>query len=151
MTEAAQSQSRAETVAEERRQRDTVKSSSQDPTLNRFGIGADKLDFDKYVYRAALDDKNRLYELVDRGEYEFVTTNDGKVGKSLKSDAAGVVKYRAGTTVDGAPAYSYLLRKLKKFADEDRDKAVAEVDAREKLQMRGATKDAPDQSYTPKR
>lgn len=151
MTDAPQT--RAEAVAEERRNpaRAMGIGVQGDPTLRRFGVPDNLLDFDKYEYRSALDDRNRLYELVEQGEYEFVTLSDRKAGKSLKSDDAGVVKAKVGNKVDGSPAYAYLVRKLKKFADEDRKQAVAKVDAQEKLQLQGQTKDAPDQSYTPKR
>jgi len=144
---------RAEAVTEERRQRErpTGIGSQGDPTLRRFGITPDVLDHNKYIYRAALDDGSRLYELVDQGEYEFVTLNDKKTGHSLKADAPGAIKYRSGTKVDGSPAWSYLLRKLKKFADEDRAEAVKQIDEQERAQLQGRTKDAPDKSYTPKR
>lgn len=141
-------QPRAEAAAEERRRRPADTGNAADPTLRRFGVSEDILDHDKYVYRAALDDGTRLYELTERDDYEFVTTSGGKASKS---DAAGVVKYRAGNKLDGEPAYSYLLRKPKKFADEDRSKAIAKVDAEEKARLKRTPGDAPDQSYTPKR
>lgn len=150
MTDAPQT--RAEQVAEERRNPRPMGIGVQgDPTLRRFGVAPNLLDLEKYTYRAALDDGNRLYELVEQGEYEFVTVNDGKAGTTLKSDGRGAIKYRSGTKVDGSVQYSYLVRKLKKFADEDRKQAVARIDAQEKAQLQGRTSDAPDESYTPKR
>lgn len=141
-------QSRAEAVSEERSRRTRGPNTATDPTLNRFGVSSDILDMNKYIYRAALDEGNRLYELTERDDYEFVT-NTG--GKASKAEAAGVVKYRAGLKLDGSPAYSYLLRKLKKFADEHRAEAIAEIDAQEQRQLKGATREAPEQKYTPKR
>lgn len=136
---------RAEAVAEDRRRRKST--ISTDPTLNRFGISEDVLDLDKYIYRAAEDRGMRLHQLTQNDDYDFVTVKGQKASSATDE---GVVRYRAGT-VDGAPVYSYLLRKLKKFADEDREAKVRQNAAEEHARLTKPPADAPDNSYTPKR
>lgn len=138
-------QPRAEAVQEERRRRKV--NTGLDPSLARFGVTPDILDLDKYVYRAALDHGMRLYQLTENDDYDFVTVRGGS---ARSSDAEGVVRYVADR-IDGQPVYSYLLRKLKKFADEDRAERVRKVDAEEKARLTETPEDAPDKSYTPKR
>jgi hypothetical protein len=137
-------QPRAEAVEEERRRRKSEVSS--DPALKRFGISDDLLDHNKYVYRAALDNKMRLHQLTVNDDYDFVTS-DGQ--KAASADAKGVIRYLADT-IDGQPVYSYLLRKLKKFADEDRAERIKKVDAEEQARLTERPGDAPDKSYKPK-
>lgn len=138
-------QPRAEAVQEERRRRPGAQ--GLDPSLARFGVTADILDLDKYVYRAALDNGMRLHQLTQNDDYDFVTV---KGAAARAADAEGVLRYQAGV-VDGRPQYSYLLRKLKKFADEDRAERVRKVDAEEKARLTETPEDAPDKSYTPGR
>jgi hypothetical protein len=138
-------QPRAEAVQEERRRRKT--SAGMDPSLARFGVTAEILDLDKYVYRAAVDTGMRLHQLTEADDYDFVTLT-GAAARS--ADAEGVVRYLAGT-VDGKPQYSYLLRKLKKFADEDRAGRNDRVQAELKARLTETPDDAPDKSYTPGR
>jgi hypothetical protein len=136
---------RAEAVGEERRRRKT--SAGMDPSLVRFGVTADILDQQKYVYRAAEDRGMRIHTLTQDDDYDFVTLK----GEGVRSaDAQGVVRYQSGT-VDGKPIYSYLLRKLKKFADEDRAERIKKVDAEEKARLTETPEDAPDKSYSPRR
>ena len=139
-------QPRTEAVAEERRRRRSE--STGDPTLARFGLTENVLDRDKYEYRAAVDDRSRLQDLTVNDDYDFVTI---KGSKAAKADAEGVAKYQDGTKLDGSPRYTYLLRKPKKFADEDRAQRLAKIDADEKARLTSAPEDAPDKSYTPKR
>lgn len=138
-------QPRAEAVSEERRRRPNA--AGLDPSLARFGVTADILDLDKYVYRAALDSGMRLHQLTELDDYDFVTVK-GEAARA--ATAEGVVRYQAGV-LDGRPQYSYLLRKLKKFADEDRAERVKKVDAEEKVRLTETPEDAPDKSYTPGR
>jgi HEPN domain-containing protein len=138
-------QPRAEAVAEERRRRKT--DTGLDPSLSRFGVTADILDLDKYIYRAAEDRGMRLHQLTEADDYDFVTV---KGEKASSAAAEGVVRYLAGT-VDGKPVYSYLLRKLKKYADEDRAERARRVDAEIKSRLTETPDDAPDHSYTPGR
>lgn len=146
MTDEQTRQPRAEAVAESRRRRKNA-NLSLDPALARFGVSDDILDHDKYVYRAAEDRGMRLHQLTVKDDYDFVTV---KGEKASAADAEGVVRYQAGT-IDGKPVYSYLLRKLKKFADEDRAERVRKIDAEEKARLTETPEDAPDKSYTPKR
>lgn len=146
MTDQPTRQPRTEVVDEERRRRKSERSA--DPTIARFGMTVAALDLDKYVYRAAVDDGMRLHNLTVEDDYDFVSL---KGEKAASADAEGVAKYRSGNKVDGSPAYSYLLRKLKKFADEDRGKRDAAVLAEQTARLTERPGDAPDKSYTPKR
>lgn len=134
---------RAAETSERRRNRKDV---SSDPSLRRYGVSDDILDQNKFVYRSAVDDGMRLLQLTENDDYDFVTVKGDKVAKA---DAPGVLKYQSGRGVDGAPVYTYLLRKLKQFATEDRKRKDADIAAAEKA--RDKPSDAPDQSYTPKR
>lgn len=137
---------RAEEVAEARRKRED--DPTADPTLRRFGLTEDDVDRDKFEYRAAVDDKTRLLALTKGDDWDFVTD---KGAKATDPDAKGVLRYQSGTNLDGSPLYTYFLRKPKQFADEDRAKKVAKIDADEKARLSKAPSDAPDKSYTPKR
>lgn len=137
--------SREEEAGELRRRR-RGEAVSDDPSLARFGIGPDVLDFEHYEYRSAADDRNRLYNLTQRDDYDFVTFSGTK---AANADAEGVAKYRSGNNLDGSPQWTYLLRKPRKFADEDRTKKIARINAREQRALSEENEEAPDKSYTP--
>lgn len=146
---AEQPASRAEETQAARRKR--TNDVTQDPTLRRFGVTDDFIDTEKYYYFAAVDDKTRLLELTKDDDYDFITD---KGAKADKPDAAGVLRYQSGVKLDGSPQYTYLLRKPKQFADEDRAKKVAKNAAEERALLAnepGSNRSAPDKSYTPKR
>lgn len=142
-TERAQRQPRVEAVEDERRRRKA--GPTGDPTMARFGITDDILDLKKYVYRAAVDSGMRLHNLTVRDDYDFVTLTGEKADGV---DAKGVVRYQAGV-LDGKPQYAYLLRKLRKFADEDRAVSAGRVKDELKARLTETPDDAPDKSYTP--
>lgn len=137
--------SRAEAVTEERRKRLT--NTSVDPTLRRFGLTEDDVDREKFEYHATVDDKIRLIELF-REDWDFFT-KDG--AKAASKDAEGVLRYQSGNNLDGSAQYTYFLRKLKKYADEDRAAKLSKIDADEQARLTETPRDAPDKSYTPKR
>ena len=124
-----------------------------DPTLRRFQLPADQLDLSRYVYRAAADDGMRIMEL-EAQDYEMVH-RDGGVDEGAR------VRYQHGSA-DGKPIYTYLMRKPKDWAAEDRQKAqIEKVDVLEKgqgLSRRGmasrqsqvAPSDAGPDAYVPK-
>lgn len=136
---------RAEAVAEERRRRRS--DMAVDPALERFGVTADILDHDQYVYRAGIDKGMRLHNLTVRDDYDFVNLSGEKAAGATEK---GVVRYVA-EVVDGRPVYAYLLRKLKRYADEDRGAAARKVQDELKARLSETPEDAPDKSYTPKR
>jgi hypothetical protein len=105
---------RADGVREERRRRQSDQTS--DPTLERFGISPELLDHSQFVYRAAVDKGMRLHNLTVRDDWDFVNIR-GETAKGAQAE--GVVRYQADL-IDGKPVYSYLLRKLKRYADADR-------------------------------
>lgn len=139
-----QTNTRAEEVSERRRKRDTT--NTGDPSLRRFNVGPEILDTDKFIYRSVADEGVRLMQLTESDDYDFVTA---KGEKASKADAAGVLRYQH-TVVDGQPKYTYLLRKLKKFADEDRAAKQANIDEVEKARLSKTPADAPDKAYKPK-
>ncbi len=135
---------RADAVAEERRKRSGA---APDPSLARFNLTPDKLDHRNFEYRSVADRGNRLASLTKDDDYDFVTTAGGKASDASE---AGVIRYRSGT-VDGLPEYTYLLRKPKKFADEDRAARLAKLDAEERVALSEDNAEAPDVRYTPGR
>lgn len=136
---------RAEDVTQVRRRRksDTV---ATDPSLARFGIGEDVLDMKKFAYRAVPDTKNRLYDLTQNDDYDFVSLKGDKLPGR---DAEGVARYRHGTNLDGTPQWTYLLAKPIEFADEDRARKMARINARERRALSVNNEEAPDKAYTP--
>ncbi len=130
------------------RRRKRPEGNSDDPTLRRFGLLSSQIDNDKFVYRAVPDEGVRLAQLTEQDDYDFFTAAGSK---ATDGDGKGVLRYRSGTKLDGAPQYTYLLRKLKKYADEDRKAKVQKIDEAEKARLSKTPGDAPDNSYTPKR
>lgn len=137
---------REEDVNDERRRRRS--DGVSDPSLSRFHITEDALDRKKFVYRSVADNGNRLLNLTQNDDYNFCTF---KGERASGADADGVARYRSGTNLDGSPQYTYLLRKLKQWADEDRTQRLDKVDRAEKARLTETPDDAPDKSYTPKR
>lgn len=135
-------------ATQRRRQERPTSNQAVDPTHRRYGVPADFFDREKYSYYSAVDKGSRLYDLTVNDDYDFVT-KDGKAATGSEGRAGeGALRYQSGT-VDGAPQYTYLLRKPMKFAAEDREKKVAKIDADEKARLKRIPEDAPDQSYTP--
>lgn len=137
---------RQETVSEERRRR---ASTSNEPTLDRFGIDPSILDLKEFVYRAAEDRGMRVFNLTKRDDWDFVTRNGSK---AENTDSAGVVRYQSGI-VDGQAVYSYLLRKRKRYADADRKEKVTTILSDQKARLtQGRTDESELQgvSYVPK-
>lgn len=136
--------SRAEAGETQRRRRRA--DFSNDPSLARFNITEDVLDRDRFVYRSVADTGNRLLQLTQADDYDFVTL---KGDQAKDGNAEGVAKYRSGNNLDGSPQWTYLLRKPKQFADEDRTQKIARIDAREKRALSEQNDEAPDKAYTP--
>lgn len=141
---------RAETVAAERRRRKNV-DEAVDPLLERFGVSADILDLKQYVYRSAEDRGMRLHNLTKRDDWDFVVMKAGAVEVTDRTDATGVLRHQSGT-VDGKPVYSYLLRKLKRYADVDRAERANRILSDQKVRLTEVPTDSPDlqNAYVPK-
>lgn len=140
-------QPRIEATQEERRRRSSAQ--TLDPTLDRFGVDASFLDHDTYVYRAAEDRGMRLHNLTKRDDWDFVTKGGEKASSA---DGAGVIRYQSGI-VDGKPVYSYLLRKLKRYADADRMEKVSKIVSDQKARLTQGKTDESDLAgvaYVPK-
>lgn len=73
-------------------------------TLN-LKLDVSKSDLDpNYHYRWANDEKNRLQQLTQDNDYDFVESND------IRSDQKGKIARRVGTHEDGSPKNAYLMR-----------------------------------------
>lgn len=143
MTE--QTQTRAEAVAARRKQRGAETSS--DPSLRRYGMSEDMLDLNKFSYRSVADEGNRLYQLTEQDDYDFVTI---KGEKASKADTQGVARYQH-TVIDGQPRYTYLLRKPVEFVAEDRKAKDKHIDEMESKRLKQTPDDAPEGAYKPKK
>ncbi len=133
---------RAGAIQSDRRRRKS--DAVQDPFLRPFAITPDVLDHDTFAYRSEVEDGARLQNLTVHDDWDFVTRSGGKASAA---DDTGVLRYQSGT-VDGKPQYTYLLRKLKKFAEEDRAAKDAKIAALERARQTPA--DAPENAYKPR-
>jgi hypothetical protein len=111
-------------------------------------IPPDVLDTANFEYRWANDQGARLHQLYGQ-DWDIV----GKDGKTSKVDDEGAIRHRTGIRLDGGPLFSYLLRKPKRLATEDRSKKAAIIDRNEKARLSQIPSDAeaPENAYTPKR
>jgi hypothetical protein len=131
------------------RRRDRFMNVSRDPSLRRFGMADDLLDQDKFIYRSAADVGTRLLSLTEQDDYDFVSVKGNKLNSK---DGDGAAKFQSGTNIDGSPQYTYLLRKLRTFADSDRRDKDARNHAVEAKRLEQTPPDmANEQSYTPTR
>lgn len=140
--------SRSEQITTDRRRRtDTLGGKRK-----RLAIDDSKLDHENFVYRFANDDdKGRIHQLTVTDDWEVVTDRS----MSLKSDTAGdgtQVSIQAGTGDRGAPLKSILLRKAKRYHDEDIAARQRRIDETEAGLRQGAAPGASNdgQMYIPK-
>lgn len=94
-----------------------------------------------FEYRWINDSGARIYQKTKQDDWDIVT-QDGGVVKEDASDLGGAVSYVVGAKPDGSPLRSYLCRKPKEFAEEDR----AAMEARRRAmdeQIRGGAVPTP--------
>lgn len=147
----AQRITRQDQVTADRRRRKNVDEAT-DPIMERFGVSADILDLKQYAYRSAEDRGMRLHNLTKRDDWDFVVMKAGAVEVGDSTDQNGVVRHQSGT-VDGKPVYSYLLRKLKRYADIDRAERANRILSDQKVRLTEVPtddKELASSAYVPK-
>jgi hypothetical protein len=82
----------------------------------------------------------RLHNLTVRDDWDFVNIR-GETAKGAQAE--GVVRYQADL-IDGKPVYSYLLRKLKRYADADRREKADRILAHQRARLTQIPDDEPD-------
>lgn len=135
MSRADQTQSRAEQTQEQRRRRNSESLSGQ---RRRMALDMSKLDTDNFEYRWANNEPGRLEVLTQQDDWEIVTDREG----NIKADSTGEgsqVSILAGVGDAGAPVRSVLIRKPKKYQDEDRRAKQRRIDEMEAQLKSGNT------------
>lgn len=119
--------SRTEQVKEQRRRRNSESLSGH---RRRMALDMSKLDTENFEYRWANNEPGRVETLTQQDDWEIVTDRDG----GIKRDSTGTgteVSIVAGTGDSGAPVRSVLIRKPKKYQDEDRRAKQRRIDEME--------------------
>ena len=119
--------SRTEQVKTERRRRNSDDLSGH---RRRMSLDMTKLDTDKFDYRWANTEPGRIEALTQQDDWEIVSDRDGGI-KRDSTGAGSEVSIVAGTGDSGAPVRSVLIRKLKKYQDEDRRAKQRRIDEME--------------------
>lgn len=137
---------RGEQISGERRRRNTLALGGH---RQRLAVNEAALDTQNFVYRWANDDGNRLYQLTQQDDYEVVVDRDN----TIRTDGAGTgaeVAVPVGETSRG-PLKAVLLRKPRKFYDEDAAAKAAAIDEKESAIKRGVVSGGlTDNSYVPR-
>lgn len=120
--------SRNEQIKTERRRRNADGLAGK---RRRLTVDESKLDREKYEYRFANDENNRIHELTVKDDWEVVSDRGGEV-KGNSSNMGANVSVVAGTGEKGNPVNAVLLRKPKSYYDEDAAKAQRHIDAKER-------------------
>ena len=137
--------SRADTIKQERRRRNTDALGGKRRRLAVTG----QLDHENFAYRWVNDEDTRLHDLTVNDDWEVVSDRSG----TLKSDGAGTgaeisVPVGMGTK---APMKAVLLRKRKDWYDDDKRAEQRRIDETEASLKSGAVPGAgSDQSYVPR-
>jgi hypothetical protein len=76
-----------------------------------------------YEYRWINDDKSRVSALTKQDDWDVVQSDEEE-----SHTGASTVTRQVGTKASGEPLMAYLVRKPKKYADEDRAKRQAALD-----------------------
>lgn len=140
---------RAEKIKQERRRRNTDALGGR---RRRMAIDESQLDKENFVYRFANDDdRGRIHQLTVQDDWEVVPDRDAKIAANPQGDGSKV-SFHAGTMERGASMQTVLLRKPKRYADEDyaaRQRRIDEVETGLRQgNAPGATDDG--QIYVPK-
>jgi hypothetical protein len=126
-------QSRAEEQLPERRKRVDI-----DMTGKRLAVRNDLLDFDRFKYRYINDTDNRLWQMI-QNDWNVMTQDGGEL-KPDAVDMGSAIRVPVGTKPDGAPLYSYLCRKHRRFWEDDQKMKQTDLD--EQLSRLRVGKDA---------
>lgn len=114
----------AEVQSERRRKRGGV------TQTGKLAVPEEMLDRENFVYRWANDKDNRLADLTQNDDYEFV---------KVPGDGEGTPFTRNVGTHEGKPLKAYLLQKPKRYHEADRKEKQGRIDAMEDEIRRGGT------------
>lgn len=113
---------------------------------SKLGVDPALLNFDKFEYRWTNDTPGRLVAKTKHDDWDHVPNEDG-----VKDDSTTeMVSVIVGTNKDGSPMRAYLLRKPKKFFEEDKAEKLARLDEQLQHLRRGNDADGGSQGdYVP--
>ena len=136
---------RGEQISGERRRRNTLGLGGH---RQRLAVNEAALDHENFVYRFVNDDGNRLHQLTVQDDYEVVQDRDNLI----RTDGAGTgaeVAVPVGETSKG-PLRAVLVRKPRKYYDEDAKAKAARIDEVEVAIKRGAAGGPTENAYVPR-
>ena len=138
---------RNDQIATERRRRNSDALSGR---RNRLYVDEAHLDRENYEYRFVNDEPGRLHAFTVKDDWEVVPDRDG----TMKADSSGMgaeVSAHAGIGLTGAPLKTVLLRKPRKYYDDDEAAKQRQIDAKEAGLKVGQTEGAGvENGYVPK-
>lgn len=139
--------SRQEEITAERRRRNTDALAGK---RRKMAVNA-RLDTESFQYRWANDEGTRIHDLTVNDDYEVVQDRSG----TLKIDGAGAgaeVAVPVGQGEGGRPIKAVLLRKPRKFYDEDKAAEQRRIDEVESGMKQGFAPGAgqDDKTYVPR-
>lgn len=126
---------RGEQAQTERRRRNT---DSLGGKRRRMFLNTSELDTETYEYRWANTEPGRIETLTQQDDWEIVQDRDNKIKTDVIGDGSKV-SIVAGAGESGAPVQAVLLRKLKKYQDEDRQAQQRRIDEQEAALKQGST------------
>lgn len=103
----------------------------------RLAIPPKYRDDKAHEYRWINDDKSRVFELTKEDDWDQVTTDDID-----SHDGANTVRRQVGTKANGEPLFAHLVRKPKRYCDEDRAKKQRLLDEQMEQLARGRRGDS---------
>lgn len=114
---------RKEEAQAERRRKRTERASSIKYLLQ---IPAEKLELHKFIYRWMSDDEARIFSVTKNDDWSLVHQD----GTEIKDDAdfGSAVNKVGGKRKDGSPLRQYLMRKPRKYWDEDQRQREDEIE-----------------------
>jgi hypothetical protein len=116
----------------------------------RLSLNDEHLDTENFTYRWVNDNGTRIYDLTQRDDWEVVVDREGK----LKTDGAGMgaeTSVPVGLGEQGKALKAVLLRKPKKYHEDDERAKQSRIDALEASLKTGAVpgQEAGGRAYVP--
>lgn len=111
----------------------------------RLGVNDEMLDFNRFKYRWLNDEPGRIFAKTKHDDWDIVT-NKGGVVKEDSDDLGDAVSHIVGTHPNGDAKRAYLVRKPKKYYEEDHKAKMAELDEQLSQMRQGLSKDGASQS-----
>ena len=127
---------RSEAIKAERRRRNTDRLGGQGQKLT---VDETKLDRKNFVYRWAVDEKSRIYDLTQKDDWEVVSDREGMA----KTDGAGMgADISILTTAGSGGVRQVLLRKPKDWHEDDMRAQARAIDEQEAGLRQGPSPDS---------